>query len=196
MNKLPDSCLVNKIISKDRFDKNKEEFRDKIERIRYMYMINNKTSNYNQGDDQNAIVVINLSLKDDVNIENIIKEIEKTINYNIIYEIEYKSQIKYGFYDSKLFTTNYDDETSFDLLANSVEELFERIKKQILGTLKSSLSTEELIQNNIEIQRLEKAIEKLDLLRKREKQMNKKNILRKEIKSKETKLLRLKNVIK
>lgn len=194
MNKLPDSCYIGKIIPKDNFKNCKDELTRKIERIRYMYLINDKTSNYNQTEDQNSIVVISLSLKDDVTIENIIKEIEKSINYNIIYEIEYNSQIKYGFYDGKFFTTNYEDEASFNLLANSVEDLHENIKKQILGTLKSSLSSEELVQNNLEIERLIKEIEKLESLRKKEKQMNKKNLLRKEIKILNRELEGLNNV--
>lgn len=181
MNKLPDSCYVGRIIPKDNFKNHKEEFRNKIERIRYMYQISRKTSNYNQMAEQNSIVVINLSLKDDVNIETIVKEIEKSINYNIIYEIEYKSQIKYGFYDSKLFTTNYEDETSFDLLADSVEKLFESLKKQIIGNVTKQLSSQELIEHHLEVDKITNKIERLTKERTKEKQVNKKNELRKEI---------------
>ncbi|MFV0499481.1 MAG: DUF4391 domain-containing protein [Bacilli bacterium] len=188
MNKLPDSCYVGKIIPKDNFKQYRDEFTSKVERIRFMYNINSQTTNYEQTNDEDAIIVINLSLKDDVDITNVIKEIEQTINYKIIYEVEFNNKKKYGFFDQKLFTTSYDTPISFDLLANDVVALYDNIKKQILGSSKKELSVDELVRRQLEIEQLEKEIEKLTKEKSKEKQVNKKNEIRKEIKNKKIRL--------
>lgn len=181
MNKLPDSCYVGKIIPKDNFKQYRDEFTSKVERIRFMYNINSQTTNYEQTNDEDAIIVINLSLKDDVDITNVIKEIEQTINYKIIYEVEFNNKKKYGFYDQKLFTTNYDNQITFDLLANDVITLYDNLKKQILGSSRKELSAGELVQRRLEIEQLEKEIDKLTKEKYKEKQVNKKNEIRKQI---------------
>ncbi|MFV0392962.1 MAG: DUF4391 domain-containing protein [Coprobacillaceae bacterium] len=184
MNKLPESCVVNQIISKDRFDKHKDEFRDKIERIRYMYQIDKNTTNYNQYDDNESIVVIQLTLKEDTDITKIVKTIDNAIPFNIVYEIQYDNQVKYGFYDQQLFTTEYQSNISLDLLSNDVNELYEKMKKQILGVTQTKLSSEGLVQINIEIKQLQVQLTRLEVERRKEKQLNK----RLEIKEKMKKL--------
>lgn len=173
MNKVPESCVVNQIISKDRFGKYKEEFRDKIERIRYMYQIDKNTTNYNQYDDKESIVVIQLTLKEDTDITKIVKTIDNVIPFNIVYEIQYDNKVKYGFYDQQLFTTEYESNISFDLLANNLNELYEKMKKQILGVTQTKLSSEELIEINIEIEQLQDQLTRLEVERRKEKQLNK-----------------------
>lgn len=181
MNKLPDSCYIGKIIPKDNFKNYRDEFTNKVERIRYMYQVSSKTSNYEQNNEEDAVVVINLSLKVDSNIENVIKEISNTINYNLLFEIEYNNQKKYGFYDQKLFTTSYNDSTSFDLIANTTIGLYESLKKQIIGNTTKQLSAQELIERQLEVDRITKEIEKLNKEKVKEKQVNKKNKIRKKI---------------
>lgn len=193
MEKLPDSCYVGKIIPKDNFKQHKDEFTSKIERIKFMYSVSSQTTNYEQDNDGDTIVVINLSLKADVDITSIVKEIEQTINFKIIYEIEFNNKKKYGFYDQKLFTTNCDNPILFDLLANDVVTLYDKLKKQILGSSRKELSAEELVQRRLEIEQLEKEIEKLIKEKVKEKQVNKKNEIRKKIKHKKIKLEVLKD---
>ncbi|MFV0499585.1 MAG: DUF4391 domain-containing protein [Bacilli bacterium] len=194
MEKLPDSCYVGKIIPKDNFKQYRDEFTNKVERIRFMYSISGQTTNYEQTDDADTIVVINLSLKEDTGISNIIKEIEQTINFKILYEIEFNNKKKYGFYDQKLFTTSYDSQIIFDLLANDVVTLYENLKKQIIGSSKKELSVDELVKRQLEIEQLEKEIEKLTKEKSKEMQVNKKNEIRKQIKKLITRVKRLKNV--
>lgn len=173
MRYLPQSCYIGKIIPKDNFNNFRDDFTNKVERIRYIYQISDKTTNYRQDTETDAIVVINIKLKSDSDITNIAKEINSSIVYNIIYEIEYNNKKKYGFYDKKLFTTDYEDETSFNFIASDVVTLYDSLKKQILGETIQDLSSKDLVEKHIEIEKLQLEIEKLEKKRRSEKQLNK-----------------------
>ncbi len=180
---LPGTCIVDRIIPKDKFKEKEVLFTSDVERIRWKYLINDKTTNLFQNNPTDAIVVVSLKFKNDNNMNDIIKIIDKSMEYNILFEVEYNKTIQYAFYDKQFFKSKFDDYFKFDLIANDVLSLYDKIKKQIINQEAiSDKAIEDIIEEEIRIKNLEKEIKRLKKLKKQEKQINKKNEIRKKIK--------------
>lgn len=181
MNNLPKISYQNKIISKDKFRKNKQEFTDKVKRVKLLNVLNEQTTNITQEKGTDAIVIIELSLKQKQIPQDVIRQIESDIKANIIFQIEYDGMIKYGFYDKKLYTTNWNEQLKLISNVSTIDQLYKSMCAQIIGKTIEDKSYEQIIEEENFKQSITKEINKLEQQKLNEKQMDRKLVIRNKI---------------
>lgn len=180
MNNIPKMCYQNKIIPKDRFSKNQKSFTEKVERVKLLYVLNEKTINILQENSTDGIIIIQLSLKQKNIPIDIIKQIENDIKHNIIYRIEFDNEYCYGFYDKKLYTTKWNDDLVINYNKHTIDELYKSICLQILNI--ESNDYENTILKVERMHEVNKKIKELENKKNKEKQLDRKLECRNEIK--------------
>lgn len=100
---LPESTIVNKFIAKKKFYENaslstkiQNEFRNKIQKITWKHKLSENTIGISKTDSVTEIQIFEIELKQQLIPNNIIKVIDKTIPYQILYLFVYKNNIAYG----------------------------------------------------------------------------------------------------
>ncbi len=207
---LPKTTVVNKVIPKIKFyektganSKLKQLFIDDIEQIIWKNKLSKDTINLQEGNTVKEIEVFEINLKHKNLSKDILKTIDKFIPYHIFYVLSFEDEIKItiaykennknnenlmvvdSYYESEWMNKN-DCSIQLDLI-NSLDYVYnEFIKFLIPRDLPKGNDNdiESIIENEKQIQILEKEIEQLEKNLKREKQFNKKVELKKVLRKK------------
>ena len=207
---LPKSTVVNKVIPKVKFyektganSKLKQLFIDDIEQIIWKNKLSKDTINLQEGNTVKEIEVFEINLKHKNLSKDILKTIDKFIPYHIFYVLSFEDEIKItiaykennknnenlmvvdSYYESEWMNKN-DCSIQLDLI-NSLDYVYnEFIKFLIPRDLPKGNDNdiESIIENEKQIQILEKEIEQLEKNLKKEKQFNKKVEIKKLLREK------------
>ena len=208
---LPKTTVVDKIIPKVKFYEKtkansqlKQLFIDDIEQIIWKNKLSKDTINLDEGKKVKEIEIYEITLKHKDLSKDILKTIDKFIPYQILYILRFEDKIKFtiaykdsnknnenimvvdSYYESDWINEN---ECNINLnLINSLDYVYNELIKSFIPREipKNNIDIKYIVQNEKEIQILEKEIDKLEKTLRKEKQFNKKvevkKILREKIK--------------
>ncbi len=189
MIELPKECIVDKFIPKKIFYEKvslssnlKQEFVDKIDKIYWKYKISEDTLNISKTENVEEIEIFELTLKEKVNCQNIIKVITKNIPYQILFEIKYKDEIQYAIkYNDDIYFTNWNKKIDFAFNGIDLNIVYENIIRSITNISEQNSNINEELEKSKRLKEIQKDIKRLESKMKAEKQFNKKVELNKNI---------------
>lgn len=189
MIELPKECIVDKFISKKIFYEKvslstnlKQEFVDKIDKIYWKYKISEDTLNISKTKNVEEIEIFELTLKEKVNCQNIIKVITRNIPYIILFEIYYNDEVQYSIkHNDDIYFTNWNEKIDFDFNGIDLNVVYENIIRSVTNISEQSNNIDEELEKDKKLKGVQKEIERLENKMKSEKQFNKKVELNKSI---------------
>lgn len=189
MIELPKECIVDKFIPKKIFYEKvslssnlKQEFVDKIDKIYWKYKISEDTLNISKTENVEEIEIFELTLKEKVNCQNIIKVITKNIPYIILFEICYKDEVQYAIkHNDDIYFTNWNEKIDFNFNGIDLNAVYENIIRSVTNISEQSNNIDEELEKDKKLKEVQKEIERLESKMKSEKQFNKKVELNKNI---------------
>ena len=201
---LPPSAFVNKFIPKSKFfgkaiinTKLKNELADKIQKITWKYKLSESTINTPKTELVEEIQIFEIELKQQVIPTNILKIIDKTIPYPILYLLKFGTHHASGMAlknDSvqSYYFSEWDEDKQFDFTGINLERIYEKlIKNFITKTDTVDKEFKQMVETDQKIKVLEKEIEILKNKIRRETQFNKKVELNTLLQKKENELKNL-----
>ena len=212
---LPRSTEVNKNIAKNKFYEKadissalKESFVNDIEKIIWANKLAPKTLNISGSDDFKELEVFHIKLKTAKFNPKILEAIDKAIPYYILFVLEYdgKYQVWLGYKEKstngtnkanivRYFNSKWEKELNLTLQGNKLESIYENFLSQLSDgkiDVASEQDIKDKVSQTIEIEQLEKQIEKLAKKMNAEKQFNRQIAIRAQIKELEQQLQILK----
>ena len=189
MIELPKECIVDKFIPKKIFYEKvnlssnlKQEFVDKIDKIYWKYKISEDTLNISKTENVEEIEIFELTLKEKVNCQNIIKVITKNIPYIILFEICYKDEVQYAIkHNDDIYVTNWNEKINFNFNGIDLNVVYENIIRSVTNISEQDNNIDEELEKDKKFKEIQKEIEILENKMKAEKQFNKKVELNKQI---------------
>ena len=189
MIELPKECIVDKFIPKKIFYEKvslssnlKQEFVDKLDKIYWKYKISEDTLNISKTENVEEIETFELTLKEKVNCQNIIKVITKNIPYIILFEICYKDEVQYAIkYNDDIYYTNWNEKKDFNFNGIDLNAVYENIIRSVTNISEQSNNIDEELEKGKKLKEVQKEIERLENKMKSEKQFNRKVELNKNI---------------
>ncbi len=213
---LPKTTEVNRTIPKKKFYEKaeitpalKEAFVNDIEKIVWANKLSADTLNIDSGSDIKEIEVFHILLKNKNFNQKILDAIDKAIPYYILFVLDYngRQQIWIGYKEKttnsnnkakiiKYFKNEWQNDITLTLRGTKLDSIYENFLSQLSDGLIDTSSEEDLktkVNQTVEIQKLEKEIEKLTTKLHREKQFNRQIEINKEIKQLTKALLEMRN---
>lgn len=189
MIELPKECIVDKFIPKKIFYEKvslstnlKQEFVDKLDKIYWKYKISEDTLNISKTENVEEIEIFELTLKEKVNCQNIIKVITRNIPYIILFEIYYNDEVQYAIkHNDDFYFTNWNEKIDFNFNGIDLNVVYENIIRSVTNISEQSNNIDEELEKGKKLQEVQKEIERLENKMKAEKQFNKKVELNKNI---------------
>ena len=189
MIELPKECIVDKFIPKKIFYEKvslssnlKQEFVDKIDKIYWKYKISEDTLNISKTENVEEIEILELTLKEKVNCQNIIKVITRNIPYIILFEIYYNDEVQYAIkHNDDFYFTNWNEKINFNFNGIDLNIVYENIIRSVTNISEQSNNIDEELEKDKKLKEVQKEIERLENKMKSEKQFNKKVELNKQI---------------
>lgn len=186
---LPKECIVDKFIPKKIFYEKvslssnlKQEFVDKIDKIYWKYKISEDTLNISKTENVEEIEIFELTLKEKVNCQNIIKVITRNIPYIILFEIYYNDEVQYAIkHNDDIYFTNWNEKIDFNFNGIDLNVVYENIIRSVTNISEQSNNIDEELKKGKKLKEVQKEIERLENKMKAEKQFNKKVELNKKI---------------
>jgi len=202
---LPTTTFVNKFIAKNKFfdktvvnSKLKNEFSNKIQRITWKYKLAENTIGISTTENVEEIEVFDIELKARKVPKSVLKIIDKTIPYPILYIFRYNEDICYGITlkndINNYYFSEWNTDIKFDFRGLNLEKVYQNIvKKFIVRTEIQNKDFNEIIENDKRISTLEKEINALKNKIRLEKQPNKQFFLNKQLNEKKEELKNINN---
>ena len=189
MIELPKECIVDKFIPKKIFYEKvslssnlKQEFVDKLDKIYWKYKISEDTLNISKTENVEEIEIFELTLKEKVNCQNIIKVITRNIPYIILFEIYYNDEVQYAIkHNDDFYFTNWNEKIDFNFNGIDLNVVYEDIIRSVTNISKQDNNIDEELEKGKKLKEVQKEIERLENKMKAEKQFNKKVELNKSI---------------
>lgn len=189
MIELPKECIVDKFIPKKIFYEKvslssnlKQEFVDKIDKIYWKYKISEDTLNISKTENVEEIEIFELTLKEKVNCQSIIKVITRNIPYIILFEICYNDEVQYAIkHNNDIYFTNWNEKIDFNFNGIDLNAVYENIIRSVTNISEQSNNIDEELEKSKKLKEVQKEIERLENKMKSEKQFNKKVELNKNI---------------
>lgn len=189
MIELPKECVVDKFIPKKIFYEKvslstnlKQEFVDKVDKIYWKYKISEDTLNISKTENVEEIEIFELTLKEKVNCQNIIKVITKNIPYIILFEICYNDEVQYAIkHNDDIYFTNWNEIIDFNFNGIDLNIVYENIIRSVTNISEQSNNIDEELEKGKKLKEVQKKIERLESKMKVEKQFNKKVEINKNI---------------
>lgn len=186
---LPKECVVDKFIPKKIFYEKvslssnlKQEFVDKVDKIYWKYKISEDTLNISKTENVEEIEIFELTLKEKVNCQNIIKVITRNIPYIILFEIYYNDEVQYAIkHNDDIYFTNWNEKIDFNFNGIDLNVVYENIIRSVTNISEQSNNIDEELEKDKKLKEVQKEIERLENKMKAEKQFNKKVELNKQI---------------
>ncbi len=198
---LPSGAFVNKFIAKNKFfgktifnTRLKNEFIDKIQKITWKYKLAEETIGINKTEKVEEIQIFEIELKKQTIPKNILKIIDKTIPYPILYVFIYKDDFAYGISLKDESVQNYyfsdwNESKEFNFTGINLENIYQNIIKEfIVSTETKDKKFHDIIGIDDSIKMLEKEIQTLQNKVRKEKQFNRKVELNKTLLEKKKEL--------
>jgi len=203
--KLPENAYVNKFIAKSKFyervtlsRKLQNEFIRKIQKITWKYKLAEETIGISKTENVTEIQIFEIELKEQIIPKNVLKVIDKSIPYPILYIFTYKDNFVYGISlkeNSVLhnyYFSEWNEEIEFDFRGIDLEKVYQKlIKSFIKNESKTKDIFEDMIRIDSEIKQLEKDIFSLENKIKMERQFNRKVELNKVLLEKKQQLINI-----
>ena len=200
MIKLPESCEVNKFISKKTFYEKvnisssaKQDFIDKLEKIYWKYKLSEDTINITKTDDVEEIEIFELVLKEKCDIKSLIKVITKEIPYIILFLVKFNDEFQYAIkVDDNILISNWNEEKDFKFVGFNLKEVYNDIVRKIIND-ETTNNIKDVLEINKQKEGLEKKINILKSKINKEIQFKKKVELNQELRILEKDLEELAN---
>lgn len=206
---LPENAFVNKFIAKNKFynrvslsSKLQSEFTKKIQKITWKYKLAEDTIGISKTEKVTEIQIFEIELKQQVIPKNVLKIIDKSIPYQILYIFTYKDDIAYGITLKEknsvqnYYFTEWNQEIHFNFTGIDLEKVYQKlIKAFITNEAKSQNSFTDIIDVDNKIKSLEIDISALETKIRKEKQFNRKVELNKTLIVKQNQLRFIKEKI-
>ena len=200
MIKLPESCEVNKFISKKTFYEKvnisssaKQDFIDKLEKIYWKYKLSEDTINITKTDDVEEIEIFELVLKEKCDIKSLIKVITKEIPYIILFLVKFNDEFQYAIkVDDNILISNWNEEKDFKFVGFNLKEVYNDIVRKIIND-ETTNNIKDVLEINKQKEELEKKINILKSKINKEIQFKKKVELNQELRILEKDLEELAN---
>lgn len=186
--KLPNEALVNKFIAKTKFyekanlnAKLQKEFIDKIQKITWKYKLAESTVGIAKTETVTEIQVFDIDLKEKVIPKTVLKVIDKSIPYQILYRFNYDGDVAYGITLKEntgvenYYFTEWNEDIDFDFTGIDLEKVYQKLVKAFIrNEAKNKNSFDEIINIDKKIKEFEKEIIALENKITKEKQFNRK----------------------
>lgn len=199
---LPKEAFVNKFIAKSRFyekanlsKKLQNDFVDKIQKITWMYKLAESTIGITKTEKVTEIQVFEIELKEQVIPKNVLKIIDKTIPYQILYRFVYNENVAYGITLKEntsvenYYFCDWNEDITFDFTGIDLEKVYQKLVKAFIqDKVQNRGSFSEIIGNDKIIRALEAEIMALERKISKEKQFNRKVEINKVLLEKKTQL--------
>jgi hypothetical protein len=204
--KLPPAAFVNKFIPKNKFyekaalsAKLQKEFVDKIQKITWKYKLAESTVGITKTNKVVEIQIFEIELKSQVIPKNVLKVIDKTIPYQILYRFIYKENEAYGITlkegknAENYYFSEWNEKKIFDFTGIDLERVYQKIVKAFIPSeVQTKSSFNEIIDTDNTIKALENEIHALGSRISKEKQFNRKVELNKILLDKKAQLKKIK----
>jgi hypothetical protein len=186
--KLPKEAFVNKFIAKSKFyekanlsSKLQKEFVDKIQKITWKYKLAESTIGITKTAVVTEIQIFEIELKEQVIPKNVLKVIDKSIPYQILYRFIYEDNVAYGItLKENTSVENYyfcewNTDIAFEFTGIDLEKVYQKLVKAFVREeARSKGSFNEIIDFDNKIKDLETEISALETKIHKEKQFNRK----------------------
>ena len=142
---LPRGAFVNKFIAKTKFyervkisSRLQNSFVNKIQKITWKYKLAEETINISKTQNVSEIQIFEVELKEQAIPKNVLKVIDKTIPYPILYRFIYGDNIAYGItLKEKSGAENYyfsewNEEVHFDFSGIDLEKVYQKLIKAFI----------------------------------------------------------------
>lgn len=212
---LPQSTEVNKFVAKQKFFDRadlspavKQAFTNDVEKIVWANKIAPKTMNISADGDIEELEIFHIKLKNGVFNEKMLEAIDKAIPYYILFVLEYngKFQLWLGYKEKsasganktnivRYFNSEWQREPDIAWQGNTLDNIYENLLSRLSDNLIDTASEQDIktkVNRTVELQKLEKQIEKLTRKMLAEKQFNRQCELRTQIKNLESQIQSLK----
>lgn len=203
---LPENSFVNKFVAKSKFynraslsAKLQNEFINKIQKITWKYKLAEETIGISKTDNVTEIQIFEIELKQQVIPKNILKVIDKTIPYQILYVFIYKDDFAYGItlkennIIQSYYFSDWNQEINFDFNGLDLEKVYQKLVKAfITNEAKNKNIFADIISTDNTIKNLVNDIAALENKIRKEKQFNRKVDLNKSLLSKKKQLKTIK----
>jgi hypothetical protein len=186
--KLPKEAFVNKFIAKTKFyekanlnAKLQKEFVDKIQKITWKYKLAESTIGVAKTEAVTEIQVFEIEMKEQVIPKNVLKVIDKSIPYQILYRFVYEGNVAYGITLKEntsvenYYFSDWNADITFDFSGIDLEKVYQKLVKAFIrGEAQNKGSFNEIIRVDYNIKTLETEIVALEIKISKEKQFNRK----------------------
>lgn len=183
---LPEQAYVHRSIPKNTFfgktaisTKLKKEFTDQIQKITWEYKIAEDTVGISGTPLVEEIQIFEIQLKEKLIPKNVLKVIDKTIPYPILYVFTYNEHIAYGITlkgdgSQRYYFSEWDKEQIFRFTGATLERIYQDIITTFINISPSGKDFATIVETDKRIEALEKEISALKNKIKNEKQFNRK----------------------
>lgn len=184
---LPEQSHVHKSIPKNKFfekavvnAKLKKEFTDKIQKITWEYKLAEETIGVPKAGAVEEIQIFEIQLKEREIPKNVLKVIDKSIPYPILYVFTHEGHVAYGItlkggVEQRYYFSEWDEKQAFEFVGTNLERVYQGLVttfiKEVGGETKDFTA---IVETDKKRQTLEKEISALKNKIKNEKQFNKK----------------------
>lgn len=186
--KLPNSSYVNKFIAKSKFyeraslgTKLQNEFVNKIQKITWKYKLSEETIGVSKTDKVTEIQIFEIELKEKKIPQNVVKVIDKSIPYQILYIFSFNDNVAYGIslkennISANFYFSEWNEDIQFDFSGIDLEKVYQKLIKAFLKeSFQKKDDFNEVIALDTQIKTVEKEITSLENKIRKEKQFNRK----------------------
>ena len=199
---LPSSSKLDKFLPKTKFysrvfvnQKLKDEFVKDVKKIIWKYKISEETVSIEKTEKVEEIQIFEVELKQKEIPEKILRVIDRSIPYPILFVIRYGEDWKYvialkeGGTIKNYYTTDWNEDVDFDFNGINLEKVYQKIIKKLI----KNINTEnedfgQAVEKDDKIKTLKQEVVRLENKLKKEKQFNRQVELNKELNSKKQEL--------
>jgi len=203
--KLPKEAFVNKFVAKTKFyekaglnSKLQKEFADKIQKISWKYKLAESTVGIAKTEAVTEIQIFEIELKEQIIPKNVLKVIDKSIPYQILYRFVYDENVAYGITLKEntsvenCYFSDWNADIGFDFTGIDLEKVYQKLVKAFVrDEAQNKGSFSEIINADKKIKTLEAEIAALESKISKEKQFNRKVEINKVLLEKKSELKRI-----
>jgi hypothetical protein len=183
---LPEQAYVHRSIPKNTFfgkiaisTKLKKEFTDQIQKITWEYKLAEGTIGIPGTPSVEEIQIFEIQLKEKIIPKNILKIIDKTIPYPILYVFKYENNFAYGITlkedrSQRYYFSEWNIEKTFAFSGTTLERVYQGIVTTFINIIQKGKDFVTIVAIDKEVETLEKDIDALKNKIKNEKQFNRK----------------------
>lgn len=185
---LPEAAFVNKFIAKSKFYEKatlstrlQNEFINKIQRITWKYKLAESTIGISKTEAVTEIQIFEIELKEQTIPKNVLKVIDKSIPYRILYLFSYKTDFAFGIilkdetYKENYYFSDWNEDKQFDFTGIDLETVYRNLIKTFIKIEpQQNAEFNEIIEFDSQVKALKTDIKTLQNKIKKEKQFNRK----------------------